>query len=102
MKYEILWISEPIHEVTFCNKELALERIKILALKNASSVTLEDEIVEQLKIFDINEARCFDPNEGRKVVRNYPRTKIIRWVNRLVQYLFLFEWKKGQAKEILF
>ena len=54
--------------MSFCNmKELVLERIKVLVLKEPSSDTLEAEIVNQLQDFDINKAHCYSPNEEYKL-----------------------------------
>ena len=46
---------------TFCNKELAMERIEILFIDSI------EELRAQLDDFDINEAHCFDPNEEYKL-----------------------------------
>ena len=42
---------------TFCNKELALERMHIVCIDK------DFDFIEQIKNFDINKAHAFDPNE---------------------------------------
>lgn len=52
--------------VTFCNKELALERIEFLLL---DEMRLSMDLVESLREFDIEKTHCFDPNEEFKLRR---------------------------------
>lgn len=57
-----LWcIWEIFTLCTFCNDELALERIEVVLLDDFH------EISQQLKNFDIDNAHCFDPNEEYKL-----------------------------------
>jgi hypothetical protein len=42
---------------TFCNKELALERMHIICINN------DFDLIEQIENFDIDKAHAFDPNE---------------------------------------
>jgi hypothetical protein len=46
---------------TFCNKELALERIEIIFLDS------KEECLKCLKQFNFEEAHCYDPNEELKL-----------------------------------
>ena len=76
---------------TFCNKEMAMERIEILPLESVDNETtsspevscfdpsqefrqslhnvgeVDNSILNQLKSFDIDNAHCFDPNEEFKL-----------------------------------
>lgn len=60
-----LWcIWELFSLFTFCNKELALERIEIVFLNDQNN---SDELLTHLLDFDIDSAHCFDPNEEYKL-----------------------------------
>jgi hypothetical protein len=50
---------------TFCNKELALERIYMLSVNSKDGD--EVDALKELESFDINKAHCFDPNEELKL-----------------------------------
>lgn len=53
-----LWcIWELFMLFTFCNKDLALERIQVLCLEE------DFDPIEAIRNFDINAAHCYDPNE---------------------------------------
>jgi len=82
-----LWcVWELLTLFTFCNKELALERIKILSVKSKDNV--EVDILEELENFDINNAHCFDPNEElklRKIISMIGIERLKRCVNDLAE-----------------
>jgi hypothetical protein len=50
---------------TFCNKELALERIHMVNVKSKDGA--EVDTLKELENFNINKAHCFDPNEELKL-----------------------------------
>jgi len=57
-----LWcIWEVFTLCTFCNDELALERIEIILLEEYS------EVSKQTDNFNTDKAHCFDPNEEYKL-----------------------------------
>lgn len=60
-----LWcIWELFSLFTFCNRELALERLKIIPVHDGKSVV---NLAEQVNNFNIDNAHCFDPNEEFKL-----------------------------------
>jgi len=61
-----LWcVWEVFTLFTFCNKELALERIELLPLVDKSNNNFD--VLQELENFDIDRAHCFDPNEEFKL-----------------------------------
>ena len=65
-----LWcVWELFSLFTFCNDELAVERIAICAVQD------DFDVNEAFQKFDLNEAHCFDPNEEckfRHISRSFP------------------------------
>jgi hypothetical protein len=57
-----LWcVWELFALMSFCNKELAVDRVEV--------IVLDDEIdaADVLRGFDLDDAHCFDPNEELKL-----------------------------------
>ena len=85
-----LWcIWEVFTLCTFCNDELALERIEIILLDDY------DEISNQLKKFSIDEAHCFDPKEEYKL--RYILIKIVG-IESLMKVIRLISQKMESLK----
>lgn len=83
-----LWcIWELFTLFTFCNKELALQRIEIIFLDGTEST-----IVQKLKSFNLNDAHCFDPNEEfklRHIMRNIGLDRLDACISALTKKLDL-------------
>lgn len=74
---ERIWcIWEFFTLLTFCNKELALERVEIKLIpshKDEDPETTFNELFAKMKSFNFDNAHCYDPNEEfklRKIISN--------------------------------
>ena len=83
-----LWcVWELFSLFTFCNTELALERIEILPIDGDGDSFDE---VSELKSFDIDNAHCFDPNEEfklRQIIHDIDLGRLTKCLDKLREHL---------------
>ena len=97
-----LWCVWELFSIfTFCNKELALERIHILPVR--TKLPDDDgrfDIPGELRSFDINKAHCFGPNEEFKLRAILHEIGVHRFRSCMSALALTYERKKLEERRI--